>query len=108
MQPTTESGDLASTTCDYRRYPQYKTGTLARKKRILGLLMKKNRKQIRKRNNGDSGKIDRKQTEKVAYLISFGRIRKKRDTVTGRQEDGGVGVIDIESKFKALAAGVES
>lgn len=24
--------------------------------------------------------------------------------MTGRQEDGGVGVIDIESKFKALAA----
>lgn len=37
-------------------------------------------------------------------MISFGRDRKKRDTVTGRQEDGGVGVIDIESKFKALAA----
>lgn len=42
--------------------------------------------------------------KKVAYLISFGRDRKKRYTVTGRQEDGGVGVIDIESKFKALAA----
>lgn len=37
-------------------------------------------------------------------MISFGRDRKKRDTVTGRQEDGGVGVIDIESKFRALAA----
>lgn len=42
--------------------------------------------------------------KKIAYMISFGRDRKKRDTVTGRQEDGGVGVIDIESKFRALAA----
>lgn len=32
------------------------------------------------------------------------RDRIKRDTVIGRQEDGGIGVVDIESKFKALKA----
>lgn len=32
------------------------------------------------------------------------RDRIQRDTVIGRQEDGGIGVVDIESKLKALKA----
>lgn len=46
-----------------------------------------------------------KQLKKIIFNFIWNkRDGIKRDTVIGRQEDGGIGVVDIESKFKALKA----
>lgn len=40
----------------------------------------------------------------VFYFLWNKRDGVKRDNVIGRQEDGGIRVVDMESQFKALKA----